>query len=211
MKFTKILALVIALISVLSMLVACDMGDGNETPAPVGPVETVRYKALVHVKVVNWDGKVVYETEEEEPYEYDSGYSEPYIFTFLEDFAFMNSKEFAYKAKKSKESTNEAGESIAVSYTLESISITQKKKTKTYKAGDQITSKYDGSEQSTYWVVYVNGEEIKDMNGYLIKDQDVVEFRLAYANSHLITSGVETLPDLDATEPPASETDAPAA
>ena len=35
MKFTKIIACLLAVISALSMLVACNMGDGGETtPAP---------------------------------------------------------------------------------------------------------------------------------------------------------------------------------
>ena len=196
MKFTKIIALFIAVITLLAMFTACN-NEPVESTEPAGPQETApRYKALVHVKVVDYKGNEVYSTDEDEPYEYDSGYYEPYVFVFLEDFAFMNEKEFAYKAKKYETGTDEDGEKITT-YVLETISITQKKKTKDYKAGEQIESLYDGSTQATYWVCIINGEEVENMNETIIQDGDTVEFRLAYKDSNKVTTKVETLPSLD--------------
>ena len=197
MKFTKIIALFVAVITLLAMFTACNDQPQETTGGADIPQESMtRYKALVHVKVVNYNGKEVYSTDEEEPYEYDSAYYEPYVFTFLEDFAFMNDKEFAYKAKKYETGTDENGEKITT-YVLESISITKKKKETTYKSGEEIVSLYDGSNQTTYWVCIINGEEIENMNETIIMDGDTVEFRLAYKDSHKVTTKVETLPSLD--------------
>ena len=196
MKFTKIIALILAAITAMTMFVACNEG-GDETPALDGPQESQpRHKALVHVKVVNYNGKEVYSTlEEDEPYEYDSAYYEPYVFTFLEDFAFMNYKEFAYKADKYDTGTDEEGNKITT-YVLKSISITQRKKTKEYKADEEIKSLYDESMQKTYWVCFVNGVEI-NMNDTILKDGDIVEFRLAYKDSDKVTTKEETFPEMN--------------
>ncbi len=195
MKFTKIIALFVAVITLLAMFTACNEEPQVTTPE-VGTQETTpRYKALVHVKVVDYKGNVVYSTDEEEPYEYDSGYYEPYVFTFLEDFAFMNEKEFAYKANKKSNGTDENGNEI-VTYELVSITITQKKKEKVYKADEEIESLYDGSKQKTYWVCFINGEEVEKMNETIIQDGDTVEFRLAYKDSHKVTTAVETFPEM---------------
>ena len=196
MKFVKIIASLLALISVLSMLVACNTGSGSETtpPAAVNPQDQIRYKAKIHLVVVDHKGKVVYSTDEEEPHEYDSGYSEPYIFTFIEDYAFFNTKYFDYETSSRNVGKDEDGNNIKA-YTLESITITQKKKTKTYAANTTITFE-DGGKQyqtKTYWVCYVNGKEVDDANNTLLKDGDTIELRLSY-NANDKSNPVEETP-----------------
>ena len=171
-----------AVIAALSMLVACDMSGGGETTPPVNntPEEEIRYKANIHMIVTDTNGKQVYATDPEEPHEYDSGYSEPYIFTFIEDYAFFNEKHFSYETTSRNVGTDEDGNKIK-EYKLESITITQKKKTKTYASDTTITIEIDGKkyETKTYWVCYVNGVEIDDANATILKDGDTSEFRLS--------------------------------
>lgn len=202
MKITKIIACLLAVISALSMLVACDMSGGGETtPAPtVDPQEQVRYKANVHLIVTDHKGNTVYATEEDEPHEYDSGFEKPYIFTFIEDFAFFNAKEFAYEINSRNVGTDEYGDKIKA-YSLESVTITQKKKSKTYAADSTITFEVDGKkyETQTYWVFYVNGEEVVDANAkegeenaIILKTGDTLEIRLSYNEDDKSNPVVET-------------------
>ena len=184
MKFIKMIACLMAVISALSMLVACNMGDGAQTTPPQGgnnPQEQIRYKANIHMIVTDHKGNEVYATDPEEPHEYDSGYSEPYIFTFIEDYAFFNTKEFTYETSSYNVGTDEDGNKIKA-YTLESITITQKKKTKIYAADTTITFELDGKkyQTKTYWICYINGEEVTDANNTILKDGDTIEFRLSY-------------------------------
>ena len=81
-----------------------------------------------------------------------------------------------------------------MAYTLKSISITEKRKTTTYKSGEVIISGYDGSEQETYWICVINGEEVENMNERIVEDGDVVEFKLAYKDSDKATGLPSTLP-----------------
>ena len=196
MKFTKIIACLLAVISTLSMLVACDMGNGGETTPPVvnNPQNQVRYKANIHMIVTDHKGNQVYATDPEEPHEYDSGYTEPYIFTFIEDYAFFNTKNFAYETSSRNVGTDEDGNKIKA-YTLVSITITQKKKTKTYAADTTITFEKDGKQYQTktYWVCYINGEEVEDANATILKDGDTIEFRLSY-NEDDVSNPVEETP-----------------
>jgi hypothetical protein len=203
MKITKIIACLLAVISAISMLVACDMiGGGETTPAPtVDPQEQVRYKANVNLIVTDHKGNVVYATDEEEPHQYDSGFEQPYIFTFIEDFAFFNTKEFAYEINsRNTGKVDEYGDKIKA-YTLESITITQKKKSKTYAADTTITYEVDGKkyETQTYWVFYVNGVEVNDANAKLgdkdaviLKTGDTLEIRLSYNDEDRSNPVVET-------------------
>lgn len=199
MKLTKIIAAILAVVLLMTMFTACNTGNSGATTPPAGEgsgsPDAVRYKAKVNVIVTDVTGERVYETDPEEPYEYDSGYYEPYIFTFLEDLAFMNSKEFDYTATKytaDKKDENgdvvmdEDGNPVKVTlYTLKSISITVRKRTKVYSAEKAIISEVDGSEQITYWICMVNGEEVENMNETLLKDGDTVEFRLTYKNQEI--------------------------
>ena len=191
MKFTKIIACLLAVISALSMLVACNMGDGGETtPAPtVDPQEQVKYTAKVNLVIIDHKGDEVYATDPEEPHEYESGFEQAYIYAFIEDYAFFNNKEFAYEINsRNTGKTDEYGEKIKA-YSLESITITQRKKPKTYAADTTITYEADGKkyETQTYWVFYVNGEEVIDANAkegekdaIILKDGDTLEIRLCY-------------------------------
>ena len=199
MKFVKVIAFVMALLTMSTMFVACNEGPVETTPN-ITPVETTRYTAFVQVKVVDVYGNVVYSTDEGEPYEYDSSFA-PYVYTFLEDFQFMNSKHFDYKVTERVVGEDEYGDDI-LAYTLKSISITEKRKTTTYKSGDVIISGYDGSEQETYWICVINGEEVENMNERIVEDGDVVEFKLAYKDSDKATGLPSTLPP-EAEEVPA--------
>lgn len=197
MKFTKIIACLLAVIAALSMLVACDMSGGGETTPPVidNPLDQVRYKANIHLKVVDHNGKEVYATDPEEPHEYDSGFTEPYIFTFIEDYAFFNTKEFDYETSSRNVGTDEDGNKIK-EYKLESITITQKKKTKIYAADTTVTFEADGQKYTTktYWVCYINGNEVDDANATILQDGDTIEFRLTYNENDKSTPVVEETP-----------------
>jgi hypothetical protein len=193
MKFVKILSAILAVIAVMAMFAACTpAGPGEETP-PVDdvPAETKpRHQVKAHFKVLDHNGKEVYSTDEDEPYEYDSANYEPTVLTFIEDYAFMNYKKFAYKLNSNN--------------LIDSVSITSKKKTTTYKAGEVVISKLDGSEQKTFWVCLINGKEIASMEETIVQEGDTVVLRLAYYGSDKV---VETKPDY--TVP--AETDEPAA
>ena len=181
MKFIKIMACLLAIISLLTVLTACNVGQTGGETTPSAPADTrPRHKANVNVIFTDVEGNQVYATEEGEPYEYDSAYSEPYIFNFLEDFAFMESKKFEYDV--SKVTKKEDGKET-VTYTLESISVKVKKdKWNTYAADEPVTLEVNGVEQVeyTYWICFVNGEDVDKMNEKLLKDGDTVEFRLTY-------------------------------
>ena len=191
MKLRKILAALLAVLTVATLLVACDMtGTGNETTPEGGDQSgATRYQAKVNFIVIDTKGNEVYATDPEDPYQYDSGYYEPYIYTFIDDFAFMYEKEFSYdvddytvdkKDENGETIYDENGKAVKVEmYTLKWITITERKKSKTYSAGEIITLE-DGSKQETYWVCLINGKEIKNMNETIIKDGDTVVLRLTY-------------------------------
>lgn len=175
MKFTKILASLLALITVLAMFAGCNTtGSGDESNDVIdsdGETQKV-YAATAHFKVVNYDGKEIYSTDEEEPYEYTSKYYEPTVLVFVEDYAYMYSDEFSYKMNGNL---------------ISSVSITKRKKTTTYSAGTEITSAFDGSKQKTFWVCMINGKEIDSMSETIVQDGDVVVLRLAYKDSDKVT------------------------
>ena len=198
MKFIKMIACLMAIISAISMLASCTISlDGKTTTEPVvntDPVEQIRYKAKVHLIVTDHKGNEVYATDLEEPHEYDSGYSEPYIFTFIEDYAFFNAKEFSYETSSRNVGEDEDGNKIKA-YTLESVTITLKKKTKTYAADSNITFEDGGKkyQTKTYWIFYINGKEVDDANGTILKDGDTIELRLSY-NANDKSNPVEDTP-----------------
>ena len=194
MKFVKILSAILAVIAVMAMFAACTPGGPGEETPPVddGPAETKpRYQVKAHFKVLDHNGKEVYSTDEDEPYEYDSANYEPTVLLFIEDYAFMNYKKFAYKLNSNN--------------LIDSVTITSKKKDTTYKAGETVISKLDGSEQKTFWVCLINGKEVASMSETVVQDGDTVVLRLAYYGSDKI---VETKPDY--TVPAETEADAEA-
>ena len=197
MKFVKFLSAILAVITVMALFAACTPTEVPEESIPedVGEPETdPLYKVTAHFKVLDHNGKEVFSTDEDAPYEYESPYYEPTVLLFIEDFAFMNYKKFEYKVSK----TN----------TIESVTIISKKKETTYKAGETVTSKLDGSEQKTFWVCLINGKEIASMGETIVQDGDVVELRLAYLGSDKV---VETQPEYTeplVTEPATEETEA---
>ena len=89
MKLKKILALMLALVSVMAVCTGCAFGSGNgeTTPQVTMPVMNT-YTAKAHLKIVDIKGDVIYSTEEEdeEMYSYESMYQEPTIYNFLDDY-----------------------------------------------------------------------------------------------------------------------------
>ncbi len=190
MKFLKILSAFLAVITVMVMFAACNPAADVEETLPNDVPEEVETKPLytvnAHFKVLDHYGKEVYSTDEDEPYYYESPYYEPTVLNFIEDYAFMNYKKFEYKVNSKN--------------IIEWVSIINKKKTTTYKAGETVISKLDGSEQKTFWVCLINDKEVASMADTLVQEGDVVVLRLAYYGSDKI---VETQPEY--TEAPATE------
>lgn len=204
MKFVKIIACLLALISALTMFASCTITNhgAETTPAATDdPQEQVVYKANVHLIVTDHNGKEVYTTmsenpEDNIPHAYESGFEEPYIFAFIEDYKFFNEKTFDYEATSRKKTVkNENGEEETVTlYTLKEVRITLKKKTKSYASGTVVTFEKDGKkyQTETYWVFYVNGVEVKESNEKLLKDGDVLELRLSYDDTDMSNPVEET-------------------
>lgn len=175
MKFVKFLSAILAVITVMAMFAACTPAETPEESLPEDPgiVETdPLYKVTAHFKVLDHTGKEVFSTDEEEPYVYESPYYEPTVLLFIEDFAYMNYKKFEYKTNKNNG--------------IDSVTIINKKKSTTYRAGETVTSQLDGSEQKTFWVCLINGKEVESMAEDLVQDGDTVVLRLAYLGSDKI-------------------------
>lgn len=176
MKFVKFLSAILAVITVMAMFAACTPTGTPEESLPEEPEEIETeplYKVTAHFKVLDHNGKEVYSTDEDEPYEYESPYYAPTVLLFIEDYAFMNYKKFEYKANKNNG--------------IDSVTIISKKKETTYKAGETVVSKLDGSEQKTFWICLINGKEVESMAEDLVKDGDTVVLRLAYLGSDKVT------------------------
>ena len=176
MKFVKFLSAILAVITVMAMFAACTPTETPEESLPEEPSEVETdplYKVTAHFKVLDHNGKEVYSTDEDAPYEYESPYYEPTVLLFIEDYAFMNYKKFEYKTNKNNG--------------IDSVTIISKKKSTTYKAGETVTSKLDGSEQKTFWVCLINGKEIPSMEETVVQDGDTVVLRLAYLGSDKVT------------------------
>ena len=183
MKFLKVLSVVFVIIMLSSMFISCagvkvefgiegcfekkeDVNNPNNEIVDSDEEEQVRYKAKADIKIIDYNHKVLYETDE--PFEYDSGFFEPTLVKFIQNYADMNEKKIGCK--------------IGDNGLLASISITKKGVTKTYEAEEKIVSLYDGSEQLTYWICYVNGRMVDSMKETLVKDGDVIEFYYVYPN-----------------------------
>ena len=176
MKFVKILSAILAAITVMAMFAACTPTETPDESLPEEPSEVETdplYAVTAHFKVLDHYGKEVFSTDEEEPYEYESPYYEHTVLLFIEDFAFMNYKKFEYKINSKNQ--------------IESVTIINKKKETTYKAGETVVSKLDGTDQKTFWVCLINGKEVPSMEDTIVQEGDVVVLRLAYLGSDKVT------------------------
>lgn len=183
MKFLKILSVIFVIAMLSSLFVSCagvkveygisgcfEKKEENNGPAVQDPSsgdETqLRYKVTAHLKIVDYKGREVYYTDAEDPFEYDSAYFEPSVVRFVQSYASMNDKKFSCEVSKNG--------------IISSISITKKGQTVEYAAEETVISEYDGSEQKTYWVCYINDEMVSSMSDTIVKDGDVVALYLVY-------------------------------
>ena len=183
MKFLKILSVILVITMLSSMFISCagvkvefgiegcfekkeDTNNKDDAGVSSDDEEQIRHKAKAEIKIIDYNRKVLYETDE--PFEYDSAFFEPTLVRFLQNYADMNDKKIACK--------------IGDNGLPSSISITKKGITKTYAAEEKIISLYDGNETETYWVCYVNGRMVDRMKDTLVKDGDVIEYYYVYPN-----------------------------
>ena len=181
MKFMKILSVVFVIIMLSSLFISCagvkvEYGikgcfekkvEATDNQGDlVEDVNQVRYKAKAHFKVIDYNDRVLYSTDVDDPFEYDSAYFQPTVVKFIQNYADMNDKKISCK--------------FADNGLVSSIGITKKGQTKTYEAETEVVSQYDGTTQKTYWVCYINGEIVDSMKETLVKDGDVVELHFVY-------------------------------
>ncbi|MCI6502169.1 MAG: hypothetical protein MSA49_02925 [Clostridia bacterium] len=174
LKLTKMLALALAVLAVAGAFVSCNRTP-EETPSPTIPDDDpshVKYSALVGLQVMDWKNNVVYETkdDDEDPYRYTSDYYAATIDVVLDDFAFMTDN-FDCKFN-------------SLTKLLESVTVTKRKKSTVYKAGEEVTFHDGVTKQKTYWVCYLNGigkdYEVANMSETVLKDGDKIYLRLEY-------------------------------
>ena len=201
MKFLKILSVILVIAMLSSFFISCegvtvkyeiegcfekkeDVKNNDDQGVTPDDEEQARYKVKAHVKVVDYNNKELYSTDE--LFEYDSAFFEPTIVQFLKNHAEMNDKKISCK--------------IASNGLISSISITKKGNTTSYNAEETIISHYDGSEQKTYWICYVNGRAVDSMKETLVKDGDVIAFYYVYPNwdKESITTPETTVPETPA-------------
>ena len=177
MKFARIIDMILVLGAIAMMFTGCKVEDpSQEAESTIDPnLDEImsKYKATAHLVVVDASGEVVFSTEEvdDEPYEYTSAFMEPTVINFLDDYAFIYDKQLAYSVEKN-------------TGLLKSISVITKKGTTEYKAGDKYVDDNDVS-HTTFWVCLINGKEIESMEDVIVKDGDVVEFRLTYSGQSI--------------------------
>ena len=181
MKFLKVLSVIFVIAMLSSLFISCagvkveygikgcferkvEVTDGGDDA--VSDETQVRHKVKAHLKIVDYSEKILYTTDVDDPFEYDSAYFEPTVVKFIQNYADMNDKKISCK--------------FADNGLLSSIGITKKGVTKNYDAQTEIVSQYDGSTQKTYWVCYINGEMVSSMKETLVKDGDVVELYYVY-------------------------------
>jgi hypothetical protein len=182
MKFLKVLSVIFVIAMLSSLFVSCagvkveysikgcfekkvEVNNSGDD-ADAGAETQVRHKVKAHLKIVDYSERILYATDVDDPFEYDSAYFEPTVVKFIQNYADMNEKKISCK--------------FADNGLLSSIGITKKGVTKNYDAQTEIVSQYDGSTQKTYWVCYINGEMVSSMKETLIKDGDVVELYYVY-------------------------------
>ena len=180
MKFLKVLSVIFVIAMLSSLFISCagvkveygiegcfekkeevaDSADDNASD------ETqTRHKVKAHLKIVDYTEKILYTTDVDDPFEYDSAYFAPTVVKFIQNYADMNEKKISCR--------------FADNGLVSSIGITKKGVTKTYEAETEIELD-DGSVQKTYWVCYINGEMVSSMKETLVKDGDVVELYYVY-------------------------------
>ena len=206
MKFVKIISAILLIAMMSSMCISCgdikvEYGlqgcfekkeDANKDQGPALEEETrERYTVKAHFKVIHYDNKELYSTDDDEPFEYDSAFFEPTVVKFIQAYASMNDKKITCK--------------IADNGLVSSIGITKKGQTKTYKAEETVISQYDGSEQKTYWVCYINGKMVSSMKDTVVKDGDVVELYYVYPDWDKESILPESTPDSTPESTPVEE------
>ena len=177
MKLTKFLALVLALISVATLCVGCGFGKEQETtPAATMPPEDPSKTAKAHLIFMDIEGNVLYSSEEEddEMYVFTSAYLDPTILNFVEDYCYMNDGNVQCKIDTK---TN----------TLKTITIVDKKGNVDYTAGSKkYTIESTGKKVDTYWLCYVNGEELKtQIHDTNVVDGSTIIIRLVYVGQDI--------------------------
>ncbi len=154
MKFTKILAAVLAAMMLMLCFTACDSGDGQDDAESSSDVQKVNIS--VSIKVLDVDGKTVYTADK---YQYSG--KAPNIITLLDDYLYMEQDE-------AELSYNDYG-------TLVGIGAAE---------CTDITETNDNGETSvlfnTYWWYRVNGAEgRKSFEEYQVQDGDALEIYIA--------------------------------
>lgn len=173
MKLKKLLALSLALVSVMMIFTGCALGKtpDESTPEVTMPIIST-YSATAHLKIVDINGDVIYSTEEEdeEMYQFTSSWSEPTVLNFFDDYCYMNDNKLSYKAKDN---------------VLKTITLISKKGNVDYKAD----AKYQINETdsaTTFWLCFINGKEIEgQLDNTMVKDGDEVVLRLTYIGQDL--------------------------
>lgn len=150
MKFTKILAAILAAMMLMLCFTACDSGDGQSDDSSSNG-DAANVSISVSIKVTDADGKTVYSTDK---YQYSG--KAPTVITLLDDYLFMeHDTELSY---------DEYGTLTGIG-SAECTDITQ--------AGDngESTVLYH-----TYWWYKVNGTDGKDaLDAYKVQDGDAIE------------------------------------
>ena len=177
MKLRRLLALVLALISVAMLCAGCGMGKEEETtPAITMPPEDPSKTARAHLVFMDIEGNVLYSSEEEdgEMYVFTSPYLEPTILNFVEDYCYMNDGNIQCKIDSK---TN----------TLKTITIVNKKGNVDYTAGSKkYVNESTGKKVDTYWLCYVDGKELESqIDNTNVTDGSTIIIRLVYVGQDI--------------------------
>ena len=174
MKLTKLIALILALASLMLVCTSCNLfgkAPAETTPSVTMPT-VATYSATAHLVLIDIDGTVIYSTEEEdeEMYQFTSSWSEPTVLNFFDDYCYMNDDKLTYKAKDN---------------ILKTVTIINKKGNVEYKAD----AKYNISETesaTTYWTCFINGTEIEgQLDNTMVQNGDTVVLRLTYIGQEI--------------------------
>lgn len=153
MKFTKILAAVLAAMMLMLCFTACDSGDGQSDDQSSSEAENVNIS--VSIKVLDVDGKTVYSADK---YQYSG--KAPTIITLLDDYLYM---------EKDTELTYDDYGTLFGIGSVECTDITESD-------GNGGTNVL----YNTYWWYRVNGQEGRDLlESYMVQDGDVLEIYMA--------------------------------
>jgi len=173
MKFKKLIALILAIASVMMVFTSCNKdADTGESSGQTPELEN-KYIVTAHLKIVDIDGTVIYSTEEEdeEMYKYESPWFEPTVLNFFDDYCFMNDDKLSYKAKDN---------------ILKTVTLISKKGNKDYKA-DATYQVNDTETAMTYWTCLINGAEIEgQFSETMVPNNSEVVIRLTYVGQVLV-------------------------